>query len=1152
MRNLILFLTSVCLFAQAPVLVQGPYVGSITRSSAVVSWTTNIGSTTKIKSGYSDGSWTHTDGAFVWGSDTSIRVHTWYISGLNAGSTVYYQVCGTSYAGQVGPVRIANGGAGYTHPPVLSFSGGGGAGATAIATVSGGSITKVTVISEGYSYTSIPAITITPDARDSITIPAVLTASYITIPTEGCSSTYTFITLDQAHAPADPLPPVPVDPPVVPNGNIHTVAADCNAPSGGLVNLWATVPRGDVIEIDPAITPYCTGLFSFPKREDGPPYILTRVKHADSIFPNYRRASPADKPQMARFIHNAPNINDSLPLSATTTACFAGQLVFPTGQANHWAVYRCRNTNPQAITAITSSGNVRLTVPGHGLSKFDSRGAAYAPYSKNMIGVVGVTGAGASAINGGWAFNVIDANTLEITDWLYGNPVTAIGAASGGTIYLNAYQLEPVTEGPLPPPSTCNFGDWYHERADLGSEDEFHRTFYCHETNSFIPYRIDVLTPDDNGLGYNTTLPVIDLATNSPNYLMFQGLSFEPMKLKTDASALQFQFSPANNAVGTTYNSFIVQSEQTHHIYWDNILGVCPDPDPADPNGVMVSCFQFGTTMNGNHWHVGGSYFAGFQIYAARTALYDGMAGVFFMYHTGPHEFINNYIAGSGILVYYPDDDASTSWATDLTFKRNTLETPDKYWMFSPHWLGKGMYWSQRHRFETKRLRRGWLDGNIFKGGWVWNNNASGICLCTRGGAYGAQIKAINGSTISTFQFNAANHGYQLDLAPGDLVALNNTNYTLPCPEIANQIYTVQSVSKDKLTITVSPSTGCNSTGNGYASAGAIVGINRDSNNDSDILISNNTWINNPQDIYSLGHDSYPGAGTSGIVSTIQRRIKVNNSLSIGTDGGRLGLGAYCQAARLIDCNPAFAPSGSHLTFLDGHEDLQFTHNSVVARTMGQHFAYAPTFGLASGLKMQDNIIASAPTEGGYGVWTAQGTYFGEDVLAHSFFGLTPAYQASGNVVIRAGGGASLSYPMPSGTHFWDTGSGAFPFFDASADFHVTSTSDYSSGGTARATDGLDQGVDLNALIAARGDVLNVRAFNITSSSATVGFLAPDSMGCRVDWSTDNFATYTSVADAGGSRVRSITLVGLPANSVIEYRVNCAAMQPSGTFSTPR
>ena len=65
------------------------------------------------------------------------------------------------------------GGSGYTVAPSVSITGGGGAGATAITTISGGSVDSITVVLQGNGYTSVPTVTIDPP---SVGITATATA----------------------------------------------------------------------------------------------------------------------------------------------------------------------------------------------------------------------------------------------------------------------------------------------------------------------------------------------------------------------------------------------------------------------------------------------------------------------------------------------------------------------------------------------------------------------------------------------------------------------------------------------------------------------------------------------------------------------------------------------------------------------------------------------------------------------------------------------------------------------------------------------------------------------------------------------------------------------------------------------------------------
>ena len=61
--------------------------------------------------------------------------------------------------GGIGPiVSLSNGGSGYSTPPLVTFSGGGGTGAAATAIISGGIVTKVKITNSGTGYTSAPTM----------------------------------------------------------------------------------------------------------------------------------------------------------------------------------------------------------------------------------------------------------------------------------------------------------------------------------------------------------------------------------------------------------------------------------------------------------------------------------------------------------------------------------------------------------------------------------------------------------------------------------------------------------------------------------------------------------------------------------------------------------------------------------------------------------------------------------------------------------------------------------------------------------------------------------------------------------------------------------------------------------------------------------
>jgi hypothetical protein len=60
--------------------------------------------------------------------------------------------------GRLQNITVDAGGTGYTSAPTVSFSGGGGSGAKAVATVSGGAVTSVEFTQRGHGYTSAPSV----------------------------------------------------------------------------------------------------------------------------------------------------------------------------------------------------------------------------------------------------------------------------------------------------------------------------------------------------------------------------------------------------------------------------------------------------------------------------------------------------------------------------------------------------------------------------------------------------------------------------------------------------------------------------------------------------------------------------------------------------------------------------------------------------------------------------------------------------------------------------------------------------------------------------------------------------------------------------------------------------------------------------------
>jgi hypothetical protein len=84
-----------------------------------------------------------------------------------------YMGAGMGPGGSIIRIQISNGGTGYSSVPTVNFSGGGGTGATATATLVNGTVVAVTITNGGADYTSAPSVSFT---GGSPTTPATATA----------------------------------------------------------------------------------------------------------------------------------------------------------------------------------------------------------------------------------------------------------------------------------------------------------------------------------------------------------------------------------------------------------------------------------------------------------------------------------------------------------------------------------------------------------------------------------------------------------------------------------------------------------------------------------------------------------------------------------------------------------------------------------------------------------------------------------------------------------------------------------------------------------------------------------------------------------------------------------------------------------------
>lgn len=973
--------------------------------------------------------------------------------------------------------------------------------------------------------------------------------------------------------PADPTLPTPVDAFSAPTSPVFSVGAtshDCNSNVDGLVEKWgeAVTAGGGVVEIDPTVTPYCAdfGYYVFPAWS-GPGYILTRVKNAPTIFVNNRRVQPSDWPNnVARIIQNGPNTQIAGTDPRTFPGCYAGSRYWWQGQLSNglggWAMYQCNNGTKKAITSIPSSGALTITVPSHGIP------------NTAVVHISGVTGPGAPTLNDDWTVTVVDANTITLNPVHYAQSTTATGTSScpATCISANAYTLlsyTPVTAKP----TTCTFGNWYHIDASTAGPTEYQRTYYCQNTNNeAIPLKLD---PNAVSFG-NTTGAPIDLTAHTPSHIAFDGISLEPLYFKADQQLLQWVPGASRAPTGTFYNMFWMVANGSDHIYFDHILGDIADPfTGSTPTAIRAGYYFY--LGGGSNIHIGGSYNSGMQVFSGLSSLVEQESSHVYFIKADKLDIENNFFSGATIGVFSPEDQNTMNLVGDITIKNNTIDIPDKYWVSTSPLVLMGVAFSARHQIELKSVQRMLVEGNFLLNGFVFINNAAGICLCARSNLQQGQA---HGSTATLYAQSNGYGGYiATDIHAGDVIAFIYPNGTCSQSNY-NKFYRV-AAPVSPILFTLTTSTGCDSTLSSY-----IIRVLGSSGFTKDVTIRNNSFINTSSGIEILGQNSYAGPSVSGTVSSIAQRISIYNNLFYGTDGSRVGPGSQWFT------NPASAPSGNIFQLQFGIQDVQIIHNTAIKRydvTQNAFFNYPITAyqawpptpepapaGISSGFKLLNNI-GEYLNFGRDFMEDGQSGTFGQAMLNANFVGVSPPWYYGQNTILRIQGSAgypcNTAYdptvpprgPYPPGTLWfnglWDgpgptppggcPNGAPFPFFNtAQGNYRIQPTSIYVSGGSSPATDNTTVGVDPDVMEAAQGNVSNVRVFNIGTTTATVGFFAPNAAGCPVDWSSNNFSTYTRVSNAGGDRVQSVPLTGLTSGTIYQYRVDCTVMQPTGVFST--
>lgn len=319
-----------------------------------------------------------------------------------------------------------------------------------------------------------------------------------------------------------------------------------------------------------------------------------------------------------------------------------------------------------------------------------------------------------------------------------------------------------------------------------------------------------------------------------------------------------------------------------------------------------------------------------------------------------------------------------------------------------------------------------------------------------------------------------------------------------------------------------------------------------------DVLIKNTTFMHGPAGFYAPG--VIPGGIPQGPPPV---RFSVVNNLFWDISG------VYHSACCFGDGSGKgwiLANGGT------GEEDTVINHNTIVANSGSIPDLWYMTDTLHEGVQVTNNFLYLSNGDWGFGTdHTVCTAYLGKATADCMF---PQGYRFDHNVLMSntSKGNVQSAWPstllnyIPSdptnyaSAGFFNYDSNPLQFVNGNPkNYSFKLNANYRSSDASHASDGFDVGADIDELEIAQGKVTLIGASSVTSTSAIVAFVAPDSFGCAVDYSSTDptvVNNFTRVPDAGGAINRSIPLSGLTSGTLYYYRVNCAVQQPTGQIRT--
>ena len=294
-------------------------------------------------------------------------------------------------------------------------------------------------------------------------------------------------------------------------------------------------------------------------------------------------------------------------------------------------------------------------------------------------------------------------------------------------------------------------------------------------------------------------------------------------------------------------------------------------------------------------------------------------------------------------------------------------------------------------------------------------------------------------------------------------------------------------------------------------------------------------------------------AGVAGPIDTVSpqgdplRRVWIVNNL-LAHNRGKYGTpgSSYAEV------------SGLALNMSFGMEDVRIEHNTLYdSRGFWAPPIWWGTEALAEGLRIADNVIwtneAYALRGGGFCPLTDKaaldcidgGHSWSHNTLISGWTDDTAATPRDKAPLVSATNGLSNT------TVYDQSELGNLGWWDPlNLNFRLGKDSLLKSGGAQKGSDGTDRGVDMDKLERAIGYVRPGDVLDITATSATIPFHAPDRGAvCQIAYGTaGNPAGWTGRSGVDtGEHARSINLSGLAPGTVYQYRVWCRGTAQSET-----